>query len=88
MECGRAKGTGFIGHLSLDGTHTVVLVTTHYIINTMDIAIASRYTFQYCGVHHEVRKGVIVCGTELFDGCNGVHRLLVGYGVVLVFFLF
>ncbi|XP_065883436.1 uncharacterized protein [Dysidea avara] len=76
VECGRAKGTGFIGHLSLDGTHTVVLVTTHYIINTMDIAIASRYTFQYCGVHHEVRKGVIVCGTELFDGCNGVHRLL------------
>ena len=63
-------GTGFIGHLPLDGKDTVVLVTVHHVINNMDTALTSDFTFQY----REIGQGLVVKGADLFAGCDKIHK--------------
>ena len=73
LSCSKTStqcGTGFIGHLPLDGKDTVVLVTVNHVINKMDTALESDFTFQYC----EEGQGVVVKGADLLAGCDRVHK--------------
>lgn len=63
-------GTGFIGHLPLDGADTVVLVTVNHVLNNMDTALESEFTFQY----REEGQGVVVKGKDLFAGCGQICK--------------
>ena len=62
-------GTGFI---AWGGKDLVVLVTVHHVINNMETALASTFTFQY----QKEGQGVAVNGVELFAGCSGMDVAL------------
>lgn len=62
-------GTGFIGHLPLDGIDHVVLVTAHHMISDMKAALDCKFTFWWCE-----KIQVVVEGVDLFAGCDGIHK--------------